>query len=90
MENTPKKMICGSTDQEQEKMKEAGPPRCLVVHGELPSGPRQITQRFTANSITKRSTAAPAAASDGEDETMTEKTKRSTMAAQISTSRSNK
>ena len=79
-------MICGSTDQEQEKMKEAGPPRYPVVHGELPNGPRQITQRSIANSITKRSAAVPAAASDGEDETMAEKTKRSTMAAQISTS----
>jgi hypothetical protein len=83
-------MIYGSTDREQEKMKEAGPPRCPVVHGELPSGPWRITQRSTTNSNTKRSAAAPAAASDGEDETMAEKTKRSTMAAQISTSRSNK
>ena len=62
MENTPKKMIYGSTDQEQEKMKGAGPPRCPVVHGELPSGPRRITQQSTTNSITKRSAAAPAVA----------------------------
>ena len=55
-------MIYRSTDQEQEKMKVAGPPRCPVVHGELPSGPRRITQRSTANSITKQSAAAPAAA----------------------------
>ena len=41
MENTPRKMICGSTDQEQEKMKEVGPLHCPVVHGELPNGPQQ-------------------------------------------------
>uniref|UniRef100_A0A2N9GQ00 Integrase catalytic domain-containing protein n=1 Tax=Fagus sylvatica TaxID=28930 RepID=A0A2N9GQ00_FAGSY len=34
-------MVCGSTNQEQEKMKEAGPPHRPVVHGELPSGPQQ-------------------------------------------------
>ena len=67
MENTPKKMICRSTDQEQERRKEAGPPRCLMVHGELPNGPRRITQWSIADSITKRSAAVLAAASDGED-----------------------
>jgi hypothetical protein len=64
MENTPKKMVCCSTDQEQEKRKEAGPPRCPVVHGKLPSGPRWITQRSTPNSVTKRSAAAAPAAAD--------------------------
>uniref|UniRef100_A0A2N9GXV9 Reverse transcriptase Ty1/copia-type domain-containing protein n=1 Tax=Fagus sylvatica TaxID=28930 RepID=A0A2N9GXV9_FAGSY len=50
-------------------MKKAGPPRCPVVHGELPSGPRWITQRSTPNSVTKRSAAAaPAAADDGGDD----------------------
>jgi hypothetical protein len=62
MENTPRKMVYGNINQEQEKMKEAGSPRCPVVHDELPSGPRRIIQRSTANSITKRSAAAPAAA----------------------------
>ena len=79
MENTLRKIIYRNTNQEQEEMKGAGPPHCPVVHGGLSSGPQQ-TQ------ITKRSAAAPAAASDGEDEAMAEKTKRSTMAAQISTS----
>ena len=79
MENTPREMICCNTNQEQEEMKGAGPPHCPVVHSGLSSGPQQ-TQ------ITKRSVAAPAAASDGEDEAMAEKTKRSTMAIQISTS----
>jgi hypothetical protein len=37
----PEKMVCGSTNQKQEKMKEAGPPHHPVVHGELPSGPQQ-------------------------------------------------
>jgi hypothetical protein len=41
MENTPKKMIYGNTDQEQEEIKEAGPPRYPVVHGELSSSPQQ-------------------------------------------------
>jgi hypothetical protein len=33
-----------------ENMKKAGHPRHPVVHGGLPSGPRQITQRFTTKS----------------------------------------
>ena len=37
----PGKMVCGSTNQKQEKMKEAGPPHRPVVHSELPSGPQQ-------------------------------------------------
>jgi hypothetical protein len=37
----PEKMVCGSTNQKQEKMKKAGPPHCPVVHGELPSGPQR-------------------------------------------------
>ena len=41
MENTPRKMVCHNTNQEQEKMKEAGPPHRPVVHNELPSGPQQ-------------------------------------------------
>jgi hypothetical protein len=87
MENTQKKMIYRSTDQEQEKMKRAGPPHCPVVHGELPSGPRWITQRSTPNSVTKRSAAAASAVTDdGGDDIRSEKTKKSPMAAQISTS----
>jgi hypothetical protein len=87
MENTQKKMIYCSTDQEQEKVKEAGPPRCPVVHGKLPSGPRWITQRSTPNSVTKRSAAAvPATADDGGNDIRSEKTKKSPMAAQIITS----
>ncbi len=58
----PEKMVYGSL----EKRKEAGPPRCPVVHSELPSGPRRITQRFTANSITERSAAAAPATTDDE------------------------
>ena len=57
----PEKMVYGSL----EKRKEAGPPRCPVVHGKLPSGPRRITQRSTANSVTEQSAvAAPVAAND--------------------------
>jgi hypothetical protein len=41
MENTPREMICRNINQEQEKMKEAGPPHCPVVHGGLSSGPQQ-------------------------------------------------
>ena len=41
MENTPREMICRNTNQEQEKMKGAGPPHCPVVHGGLSSGPQQ-------------------------------------------------
>ena len=37
----PEKMVCSSTNQKQEKMKKAGPPHRLVVHGELPSGPQR-------------------------------------------------
>ena len=82
MENTQKKMIYRSTDQEQEKMKEAGPPRCPMVHSELPSSPRRITQRSTVNSVTERSTAAALAAADDEgDDIRSEKTKKSPMAA---------
>ena len=75
-------MVYHSTDQEQEKMKEAGPPRYPVVHGELPSGPWRITQRSTANSVTERSAAvAPAAVDDEGDDIRSEKTKKSPMAA---------
>ena len=70
----PEKMVYGNLA----KMKEAGPPHCLVVHGDLPSGPRRITQRSTANSVTERSAAAaPAAADDEGDDIRSEKTKRS-------------
>ncbi len=87
MENTPKKMICGNTNQEQEEIKEAGPPCYPVVHGELPSSPQWTTQQSTTNSVIKRSAAAvPAAADDGEDDIRAEKTKKSPMATQISTS----
>jgi hypothetical protein len=66
-----------------------------------PSGPRRITQWSTANypvvhgeltsgsqqtQLQKRSAAAPTAASDEEDDARAEKTKKSPMAAQISTS----
>jgi hypothetical protein len=73
MENTPRKMICGDTNQEQEKIKEADPPHCPVVHDELPSDPQQKRRRQLQQD-------------DKEDEAMVEKTKKSTMAAQISTS----
>uniref|UniRef100_A0A2N9I8N6 Uncharacterized protein n=1 Tax=Fagus sylvatica TaxID=28930 RepID=A0A2N9I8N6_FAGSY len=39
----PENMVYGSP----ENMKKAGHPRHPVVHGGLPSGPRQINQRFT-------------------------------------------
>jgi|UniRef100_A0A2N9EUA4 hypothetical protein len=39
----PENMVYGSP----ENMEKAGHPRHPVVHGGLPSGPRQITQRFT-------------------------------------------
>jgi hypothetical protein len=75
----PENMVYGSP----EKMKKAGPPCCPVVHGGLPSGPQQTQSR-------KRSAAALAVASDEEDdeedEARAEKTKKSLMAAQISTS----
>jgi hypothetical protein len=58
----PEKMVYGSP----EKRKEAGPPRCPVIHGELPSGPRRITQRSIANLVTERSAAAAPAAADDE------------------------
>jgi hypothetical protein len=75
----PEKMVCGSTNQKTKK-DEGG------WSSTPSSGPRRITLWSTANSITRRSVAAPAAATnDGEDETMPEKTKRSAMAAQIST-----
>ena len=79
MENTPKKMIYRSTDQEQEKMKEAGSPRCPVVHGELPSG---LQQTQSQNDLWRRQLQQ----NDEEDEVMAEKTKKSSMAAQINTS----
>jgi hypothetical protein len=79
MENTPKKTICGSTDQEQEKMKEAGPPRYPVVHDELSSCPPQTQSQ---NDLWRRQLQQ----NDEEDEAMAEKTKKSTMATQISTS----
>jgi hypothetical protein len=79
MENTPKKMVYGSTNQEQEKMKEAGPPHHPVVHGELPSGPQQTQSQ---NDLRRRQLQQD----DGEDEARAEKTKKSPMAAQISTS----
>ena len=82
MGNIQKKMVYRSTDQEQEKMKEAGPLGYPVVHGELPSGPRRITQRSTANSVTERSAgAAPAAVDDEGDDIRSEKTKKSPMTA---------
>ena len=82
MGNIQKKMVYRSTDQEQEKMKEAGPLGYPVVHGELPSGPRRITQRSTANSVTERSAAAAPAATDDEgDDIRSKKTKKSPMAA---------
>uniref|UniRef100_A0A2N9HKP8 Uncharacterized protein n=1 Tax=Fagus sylvatica TaxID=28930 RepID=A0A2N9HKP8_FAGSY len=67
MENTPRKTVCGSTNQKTRK-DEGG------WSSTLSSGPRRITQRSTANSITGRSAAAPVAANDEEDETMAEKT----------------
>jgi hypothetical protein len=39
----PENMVYGSP----KNMKKAGHPRHPVVHGGLPSGPRQINQRFT-------------------------------------------
>jgi hypothetical protein len=44
-------MIYDSTDREQEKMKEAGLPRCPVVHGELPSG---LQQTQSQNDLRRR------------------------------------
>ena len=79
MENTPKKMIYRSTDQEQEKMKKAGPPCCPVVHSELPSG---LQQTQSQNDLRRRQLQQ----NDEEEEVMAEKTKKSSMAAQINTS----
>ena len=79
----PENMVYGSP----EKRKEAGLPHHPMVHDELPSGPQRITQRSTPNSVTERSAAAaPAAADDEGDDIRSEKTKKSPMAAQISTS----
>ena len=75
----PEKMVHGSISQSPEKWKRADPPHHPVVHGGLPSGPQQTQSR-------KRSAAALAAASDEEDEARAEKTRKSLMAAQISTS----
>jgi hypothetical protein len=79
----PEKMVHGSISQSSEKWKRAGPPHHLVVHGGLPSGPQQTQSRI-------QSAAALAAASDEEDdeedEARAEKTNKSPMAAQISTS----
>jgi hypothetical protein len=78
----PEKTVHGSISQSPEKWKRAGPPHHPVVHGGLPSGPQQTQSR-------KRSAAALAAASDEEDdeedEARAEKTKKSPIAAQIST-----
>ena len=78
----PEKMVHGSTSQSPEKWKRAGPPHHPVVHGRLSSGPQQTQSRG-------QSAAALAAASDEEDdekdEARAEKTKKSPMAAQIST-----
>ena len=60
-------------------MKEAGPPRRPVVHGELPGG---LQQTQSQNDLRRRQLQQ----NDEEDETMAEKTKKSTMAAQINTS----
>ena len=79
MENTPRERVCSSTNQESEKMKESGPPRHPVVHGELSSGPPQTQYQ---NDLRRRQLQQ----NDEEDEAMAEKTKKSTMAAQISTS----
>ena len=79
MENTPKKMVCRSTDQEQERRKEAGPPRCPVVHDELPNG---LQQTQSQNDLQRRQLQQ----NDEKDEVMAEKTKKSSMAAQINTS----
>ena len=79
----PEKTIHGSISQSPEKWRRTGPPHHPVVHGGLPSGPQQTQSR-------KRSAVALAAASDEEDdeedEARAEKTKKSLMAAQISTS----
>uniref|UniRef100_A0A2N9FKV6 Integrase catalytic domain-containing protein n=1 Tax=Fagus sylvatica TaxID=28930 RepID=A0A2N9FKV6_FAGSY len=76
----PEKTVHGSISQSPEKWKRAGPPHHPVVHGGLPSSPQQTQSR-------KRSAAALAAASDEEDdeedEARAEKTKKSPMAAQI-------
>jgi hypothetical protein len=78
----PEKTVYGSISQSPEKWKRVGPPHHLVVYGGLTSGPQQTQSQ-------KRSVAAPAAASDEEDdeedEARAEKTKKSPMAAQIST-----
>ena len=79
MENTPREMICRNTNQEQEKMKEADPPHRPMVHSELPSSPQQTQSQ---NDLRRRQLQQ----NDEEDETMAEKTKKSTMAAQINTS----
>ena len=44
----PEKTVHGSISQSPEKWRRAGLPHHPVVHGGLPSGPRQITQRFTS------------------------------------------
>uniref|UniRef100_A0A2N9G962 Uncharacterized protein n=1 Tax=Fagus sylvatica TaxID=28930 RepID=A0A2N9G962_FAGSY len=44
----PEKTVHGSISQSPENWRRAGPPHHPVVHGGLPSGPRQITQRFTS------------------------------------------
>uniref|UniRef100_A0A2N9H4D7 RNA-directed DNA polymerase n=1 Tax=Fagus sylvatica TaxID=28930 RepID=A0A2N9H4D7_FAGSY len=44
----PEKTVHGSISQSPENWRRAGPPRHPVVHDGLPSGPRQITQRFTS------------------------------------------
>ena len=58
----PENMVYGSP----EKRKKAGLPHHPVVHSELSSGPRRITQLSTANSVTERSAAATPAAADDE------------------------
>ena len=79
----PEKMVHGSISQSPEKWKRAGPPHHPLVHDGLSSGPQQTQSRG-------QSAAALTAASDEEDdekdEARAEKTKKSPMAAQISTS----
>uniref|UniRef100_A0A2N9HCK7 Uncharacterized protein n=1 Tax=Fagus sylvatica TaxID=28930 RepID=A0A2N9HCK7_FAGSY len=80
----PENMVYGSP----ENMKKAGHPRHPVVHGGLPSGPRQINPAVhNQTQPQKQSAAAPAVmgdeGDDEEDEARAEKTKKSPMAAQI-------
>uniref|UniRef100_A0A2N9G8A8 RNase H type-1 domain-containing protein n=1 Tax=Fagus sylvatica TaxID=28930 RepID=A0A2N9G8A8_FAGSY len=79
----PENMVYGSP----ENMKKAGHPHYPVVHGGLPSGPRQTNQRFTTKlshkgNLRRQPAVIGDEADDEEDDARAEKTKKSPMAAQ--------